>query len=262
MILFYEKNGIKLYYEIHGQEESKNKIVILPGWGNHRESFYPLINQLMKISTIYIIDLLGFGNSPFPQKTLTIYDYALFIKDWLEELAIENPTIICHSFGGRIGILLSGYYHLPIKQMVLMDSAGIKPQKTLPQRGKSMCYHILKWFGKILPKRIRKKYQTYLFSHFASKDYQNLKEEERQTFKNIVNEDLSYYLEDIKVPTLILWGEKDVDTPIKDGKMMEAKIEDSALISFAKGTHFSYLEYSNQINNIIYTFIKEKETDN
>jgi len=261
MTLFYEKNGIKLYYEIHGQEESQNKIVILPGWGNHRETFYPLINKLMPIGTIYIIDLLGFGNSPFPQKTLTIYDYTLLIKEWMEYLNIDSPTIICHSFGGRLGILLSGYYHVPTRQLVLIDSAGIKPKKTIFKKLKTMWYRILKGLGNLLPKKIKTRYRAYLFSRFASKDYQNLKENERETFKNIVNEDLSYYLEDISVPTLILWGEKDIDTPIQDGKTMESKIEDAALISFSRGTHFSYLEYKEQINNIIYTFVKEKEND-
>ena len=78
----------------------------------------------------------------------------------------------------------------------------------------------------------------------------------QKTFKNIVNEDLTKYLSNIKSETLILWGEKDLSTPLKDAKLLEKKINNSALIVLKNASHFSYLNYIYLTNKIIDEFIK------
>ena len=76
--MYYEKNGFKIYYEKIGANSNK-QILILPGWGNNRKTFNNLINKLKDKSQIFIIDYPGFGNSLFPNKNLTIYDYSNII---------------------------------------------------------------------------------------------------------------------------------------------------------------------------------------
>ena len=78
----------------------------------------------------------------------------------------------------------------------------------------------------------------------------------QKTFKNIVNEDLTKYLSNIKSETLILWGEKDLSTPLKDAKLLEKKINNSALIVLKNASHFSYLNYIYLTNKIIDECIK------
>ena len=91
---------------------------------------------------------------------------------------------------------------------------------------------------------------------FASSDYLALNALERETFKNIVNLDLTDYLENIKTETLILWGDKDTATPLSDGVLMKKKIRDSELIVFRNSTHYSYLENLDIVLRIIYIFFK------
>ena len=92
---------------------------------------------------------------------------------------------------------------------------------------------------------------------FASSDYKSLNKEERETFKNIVNLDLSNYLSDIKVETLLIWGDKDYDTPLMDGILMKRKIKNSELIVFKDSTHYSYLENLDVILRIIYIYFND-----
>ena len=56
-----------IYYEKHGT--GKNIFLILPGWGNTRETFTYIINSLKVDNTVYIIDYPGLGNSPIPKQT-------------------------------------------------------------------------------------------------------------------------------------------------------------------------------------------------
>ena len=69
--------------------------------------------------------------------------------------------------------------------------------------------------------------------------------------------DLTNYLSSINTNTLILWGEKDTDTPLKDGKLMHKKITNSELIIFPNCTHYCYLENTYVIIKIILCFLED-----
>ena len=112
-------NDFNIYYEQHGI--GKKEIVILPGWGDTRKTFYNMIDSLKEHYTIYIIDYPGFGNSLFPTRNLTIYDYAKLIKDFFNMLNIRNHIIIAHSFGSRISILLSTILNTSIEKLIIID---------------------------------------------------------------------------------------------------------------------------------------------
>lgn len=252
--MFFNTNNASLYYEKHGTGEKK--ILILPGWGNTRATFYNIINYFKEEYTIYIIDYPGFGNSPIPATPLTIYDYADLIINFMSEEKLVDPIIIAHSFGGRLTTLLTGYYKEQISKLILIDIATIKPKKTIRQKLKEKTYKCLKKCLNLLSPLKRETYNQKLIKIFGSSDYQNLNPIMQQTFKNIVNEDLKEHLQNIESDTLLLWGKKDQDTPLKDAIKINNLIKDSALIVFPDATHYSYLQYPILVNKIINEFIK------
>lgn len=255
--MYYNKNNYAIYYEKIGHNEQT--IVILPGWGDTRKTFNFLINELKENYTIYIIDYPGFGNSPFPNHDLTIYDYTNIIRDFLIEKNINNPTIIAHSFGGRIATLLTGYYKEKINKLILIDIAVIKRKKTFKIWSKEKIYKILKQIKILIPKKHKEWYHKKLINIFGSKDYRSLPKNMLTTFKNVIHEDLRFYLPSIENETLIIWGEKDKDTPLKDAKIIQKKVKNSALIVYPKASHYSYLEYPILTNRIIKIFLQNKD---
>ncbi len=255
--MYYKNENLSIYYEKYGTGE-KN-IIILPGWGDTRKTFDFLISNLEKDYTIYIFDYPGFGKTPFPNKDMTIYDYAEFFQDFITDKKLQESIIISHSFGGRISILLASIYNIKIEKMILIDAAGIKPKKKISQYLKQTLYKILKKAKLILPRKKRKLYQKWLLKKFSSTDYQALPPEMMKTFRNVIGEDLRKYLKEINTETLLIWGECDLDTPLLDGILMEKGIKDSALITIHHATHFSYLEQPFLVLRIINHFIKEKD---
>lgn len=248
-------DNITIYYEKYGNKQKT--ILILPGWGNTRESFHHIINYFKEDYSIYILDYPALGQSPIPSKTLTIYDYAELIIKFINHNNIKNPIIIAHSFGGRITALLTGYYKIQIEKIILIDIAGIKLKKTVKRFVKEKTYKLLRHLIKLLPRKRQKKLRQQLLNKFGSKDYNALPISMKETFKNIVNEDLTKYFQFIDSETLIIWGENDQDTPIKDAYKINKLIKNSALITLSKATHYSYLQYPYLVNKIIYEFIKE-----
>lgn len=253
--MYFKYKDIDLYYEKYGN--GKEELVILPGWGDTRKSFSHIISLLADYYTIYIVDYPGFGNTVFPPHDMTIYDYSDMIKEWLDSLSLENATLLGHSFGGRILITLTGYYHYNYEKIILMNAAGIKPKKTLQSVFRKRYYKLLMKMGNILPSSIRKKFKDYLFSHFASSDYKSLLPIMRKTFQNIISEDLTSYLEEINSQTLILWGNDDTSTPVKDAYLMRKKIKNSKLYVFKNTGHFTYLEQAIKTIELIAGFIEK-----
>ena len=254
--MFFNTNEISIYYEKHGN--SDKTIVILPGWGNTRATFRNIINCFKSDYTIYIIDYPGFGNSPIPSKTLDVYDYANIIREFFKEEKIVEPIIFAHSFGGRITAVLAGYYKIKFKKILFMDVAGIKPKKSVKQIIKQTLYKFLKKIIRLFPKIKQEYYMQKLVSHFGSTDYISLPPIMRNTFKNIVNEDLKIYFKNIDDEVLILWGKMDNVTPLNDAYKIRKLIKNSALIVLPECGHFIYLDAIIVTNKIIYEFIKEK----
>ena len=247
-------NNLNIYYEKYGT--SKQTILILPGWGNNRETFNYLINFLKNFFTIYILDYPGFGKSQLPNSDLTIYDYTNLIYQFIIKLKINNPIIIAHSFGGRITSLLTTY-NLKIKKLLLIDIAGLKPKFNLYLFIKTKLYKLLKKIVIFLPLKFKNKYQTYLFNLFASSDYQQLDKSLLKTFQNIISVDLTPYFSKINLETLIIWRKNDNITSLKEGYKINKLIKNSVLIPIENTKHFPYLENSYLVNKIIYEYLKK-----
>ena len=252
--MFFKTKYQTLYYEVYGKKDKY--ILILPGWGNTRSTFYNLINSLKNDYTIYIIDYPGFGNSPLPSKELTIYDYAHTINLFIKEKKILNPLIIAHSFGGRITSVLLSIYKIKVDKLLLIDVAGIKRHKNIKVLFNEILYKLLKKLKIFFPPLKRELYLNNLLNHFASNDYKEISPVMRNTFKNIIKEDLRKHYKNINCETLIIWGNQDKDTPLKDAYYLNKIIKDSGLIIYKNASHYSYLYYSDLTSKIIKEFTK------
>lgn len=255
--MYYKHKNMTINYEKYGN--CKKTIIILPGWGNTRNTFNYIINHFKDKYTIYIFDYPSFGKSPLPNKTLTIYDYADTIYDFLKKEKIIKPIIIAHSFGGRITSILLGKLNYKTNKIILIDVAGIKESKNIKVSIKTIIYKLLIKLTIFIPKRKRSNIKTKLFNTFSSSDYKELPEIMRQTFQNIVKENLLKYYKNIDCETLIIWGENDKDTSIKSAYILNKIIKDSGLVIIKNGNHFSYLKNPYTFNIIIEEYISKKE---
>ena len=77
----------------------------------------------------------------------------------------------------------------------------------------------------------------------------------QQTFINIINEDLISLLPKIKIPTLLIWGENDKNTPLADARTMEQTVSNSKLVILAKAGHFSFVDKIEEFVNNIKKFV-------
>lgn len=153
--------------------------------------------------------------------------------------------------------MLFGRGLINAKKIVLIDSAGIKPKRSINYYLKVGFYKIGKFFLELLPNtKGIKKFKEKLRNSVGSSDYKASSPVLKDTLKNIVNEDLSDLLPKISCPTLLFWGTLDTATPFADGRKMKELIPDSGLIEYNGSSHFSYLENINNFNAVVNEFLK------
>lgn len=234
--MFAKIGQLSIYYQTVGYGKD---LVFLHGWKQNVSNFWPIIDLLKKDFKLWLIDLPGFGRSDMPQKPLSIGDYAKIVADFISENHIKNPILLGHSLGGNVAIKLAGNYPNLISKLILEDSSGIRPKQSLKNIPLLLVAKLIKF---LIPnifnfkEKLRAKFYTAIGSDYLGAD------KLRDTFVKIVNEDMSTDARKITVPTLIIWGEKDLSVPLERGRKLYHLIKNSKLEVIESAGHFPHLE--------------------
>lgn len=249
-------NNLKINY-IDTLEKSEEKVcVILHGWGSNIDLHSYMINALQNNMRVIALDMPGFGKSEEPGKAMNVEDYSRFVAEFLKALDVKSASFIGHSFGGRIIIKINELSLFPMQKAVLIDAAGIKPKKKLSTIIRIKFFKLATKFFQI--PIIDKMYPGYIDNmrkKMGSADYAAASPIMRASLVQVVNEDLTEHLSKIKSPALLIWGENDEDTPLKDGQLMNKLIPDSRLVIIKNAGHFSFLDEIETVNSEILNFL-------
>lgn len=252
-----EVDGYNIFYKITG--EGKKTAVILQGWGTSCEIYDSVAGSINEEYRVVQLDLPGFGASDEPREPWNVDDYADFFCKFMDALGIGKAVLIGHSYGGRMIIKLAARKecNFEISRIVLIDSAGIMPKRSFKKRMKIKKYKVLKkLFNVKLVYALFPELIDAWRSQQGSEDYKNASLMMRQCMVMAVNEDLTHLLSKIKQETLLIWGERDTDTPLADGKTMEEKIPNSGLAVIPGTGHFSFLENPGVFRSIMRAYFQ------
>ena len=254
-----EIEGLKLFYEESGNPAGK-PVVILHGWGCNHTTVKSISACLEDGMRVISLDLPGHGKSEEPGEVWGSDDFATAVLKFIEKMNLETPSLIGHSFGGRTSIALAS--KLPkekLGKIVLVDSAGITPKRSLKYYYKVYSYKTIKKIAlTLLGEEKGKQYIEKLLKKKGSADYQAASPIMRSIMSKCVNEDLRKRFPDIKVPTLLIWGENDTATPLSDAKLMQKGIPDAGLVSFPNCGHYSFLDNPFGFKAVIREFFKKE----
>ncbi|MDE0637344.1 MAG: alpha/beta hydrolase [Candidatus Poribacteria bacterium] len=247
--MFIEINDLKIAYQVEG---TGTPVVLLHGWGGEANSFKPAFDWLSRSYQVYALDLPGFGLSEIPSTAWDASDYAKFLSAFFYKLNIDKAHLIGHSYGGRISIVMAAEEPEKVDKLILVDSAGIIPPRTVK-------YYIRVSVAKIgrlmrCCGTLGNRLADSIAQRVGSRDYQEAGPM-RATLVKSVNQNLRPLLPKIQASTLLIWGENDTDTPISFGKIMEKEIPDAGLVILKDAGHFSYLDQLPQFCEIVTNFL-------
>jgi pimeloyl-ACP methyl ester carboxylesterase len=248
-------DGLKVHYDLTGPEGCR-PVVLMHGWGCDHTTVRSIAAAIEQGMRVYNLDLPGHGRSDEPPVPWGVEEYTSLVERFCDMESIDDPVLIGHSFGGRIGLLMASRNR--ISRMVLVDGAGIKPRRGLSYYIKVYSFKAAR---KILPVICGRKTGQMLVDRWrgraGSADYRNSSSVMRAVMSRCVNLDLKHVMPMIKASTLLVWGGKDTATPLSDAKYMEKHIPDAGLVVFPDAGHYSFLDNAPAFRRVIREFFKK-----
>lgn len=241
------------YYHASHVGEQKGVLLFLHGWGSNSPLWFSSSLAFAEAGyELYFLDLPGFGKSQIPKKPFQLQDYADCVTTFMEKLAILNPVLIGHSFGGKTAVRIASKKTVPLAGLVLVDSSGL-PHTSFTTQTK---IGIAKTIKPLMELPFMRGMKSSLLRLSGSDDYIAFPEL-RETFINIIREHIEFELPQIQTMTLIVWGGDDENsyTPVNDVSVFERLIPHADAHIIQNAGHYSFLDNPSEFYDTVLEFL-------
>lgn len=192
------------------------------------------------------MDFPCFGASESTEEAWGVKEYADWLLKFMDQAGLDCPHVVAHSFGARVALKLFSAEKTRVNKLVLTGGAGLVKPRTPRYMRQIKRY-----------RRVKRLFPRFAEKHFGSEEYKSLSPLMKQSFKKIVNEDLSSCASEISAPTLLIYGKADTVTPpTEEGETFHSLIRGSTL-DIMEGGHFCFSENPKEFNFKLFTYLTE-----
>ena len=273
--VYLPENEFTIAYTDEGKGD--NTIILIHGLGSYLRAWEKNIGELSKTNRCIAIDLPGYGKSSKQPHSGMMTFYAGIVNELVTELKLQKVLIAGHSMGGQIAMTTALVYPEVVKGLILAAPAGFEPF-TKGQK---------QWFKEVMtldgvrlttPEAIQNNLATNFYrvpkdadfmitdriAMRSASDFKAYCYAVVQSVHGMVDNPVLDYLLDIKVPTLILFGENDNLIPnryLNPGRTIEiakngaSKIPNNKLVMIPRCGHFLMFEKPEIFNSETLKFL-------
>lgn len=231
-------------------------LIFLHGWGGSQLSLQPLASILKDLGyRSHVLEMPGHGKTEQMNKPWHMNDFAQWVGSEIKKLGITSYILIGHSFGGKI--ILEGLHSqiLHPEKIILININGIKPKNSVKKTFWKIASSVISPFKNISFLRPIKQ----LIYRYIIRETDYLKTDSkfnlRESFKLFNEENYNQLVSQITLPTLIIWGAKDTQTPLWMGEFLHNHIKNSKLVIVPEATHGLPLKQPQIIANLIDNYL-------
>ena len=233
--------GIRL--EVIRQGKGRRILFLHPHLGLHGADAF--VDALSAGAEVFAPSHPGFGRSELRKGMITVEDLSYYYLDVLEALDWSEVTVVGSSFGAWIAAAMAVKNTSRMSGLVLIDALGVKFSSGSGN-------DFLNFFATPRP-RLEELY--YHDASFARRGIPESSDEERSVIARNWDASALYgwnpYMHDpklrgrlprIRIPSLVLWGERDVIVPASLGISYAEELPRGAYESIAGAGHFPHIE--------------------
>jgi pimeloyl-ACP methyl ester carboxylesterase len=260
-----------------GPDDPEGTIVFIHGLSGSWQNWLENLPYFARTHRVVAMDLPGFGASQMPAEKISIPGYAKHVDALLDKLGIERAVIIGNSMGGFIGAELAITYGTIVEKLVLVSAAGLSIEHQRDERVLALLRafrNILAFGTGTLASRShtlasRHRTRRAMFGIVAAHPgklpaplvSEQLKGSGKPGFVDALDALTDYpirdRLDDIQVPTLVVWGEDDKLVPVEDAWEFGELIPDSRVVVYDDTGHVAMLERPDAFNALVEEFLAE-----
>lgn len=227
-------------------------VLFLHGLFGHSHNWLPTIEALAPDFQVWALEYPFFDDKRLTSvRALT--DYTL---SFMDAQGIESATLCGNSLGGQIAMDLGLKWPERTQKLILTGSAGLWEAQANGQLPKATRSFIRQQAQKVFydPKHVD--------DALVEKLYQSLKDRVYvRTLLRLARDTQAYTLENqlgqLKVPTLLLWGQDDQITPPAVARTFHQKIAHSRLVFLPECGHAPPLEQPQRFTQEVRKFMAE-----
>jgi pimeloyl-ACP methyl ester carboxylesterase len=262
MMEMIEVDGLRLAYERAG---AGPPLVLLHGYvGDGPATWRRQLDGLCDEFTVVAWDAPGAGGSSDPPESFGMAGYADCLAGFVDRLGLEKPHVAGLSFGGALALELYRR-HSAIPMTLILASAyagwgGSLPADVAQQRlQQALGLANLspdEFVGRLLPTMFSEATPPEAVDAFGA----SMLAFHPAGFRAMARasaEDLREVLPRIDVPTLLVYGDKDVRAPLTVAEDLEAAISGSTLVVLRDTGHACNLEAPEEFNRVVRTFLRD-----
>lgn len=252
--------GAKIRY-LEAGDAAKPTVILLHGLGAQAESWQLNIAALSANYRVIAPDQIGFGKSDKPFLKYRVGTFVDFLDKFMAELKIEKASLVGNSMGGWVAAWMAIKYPNRVEKIVLADAAGIIPKKVdinqIYRLNNSTRDEIRVNLKLIFANPLLQNNELLVDQFFTQRVIAN----DGYTINSLIEsikrkEDfLNDRLDEIKKPTLIIWGKQDGLLPVADANKFNKGISGSELQIFDNCGHAPQFEKAADFNKAVLEFL-------
>lgn len=252
--------GVRLHYAEQGHPTGE-ALIFLHGYSDSWFSFSRVLPWLSPSYHAFALTERGHGDSDKPECCYTLDDFAADVDAFMDALGIDHATLVGHSGGGLIAQRVALDYPNRVSRLVLIGTAA----KGSAFRGVSELGEFVRTLeDSVAPEFVREFQESTIYRPVPEEFLDTVVSESlklparvwRDYFEGVVLAD-AVQLGEIKVPTLILWGEQDSYPPREEQERLAREIPDATLKVYAETGHDVHWERPEQVVRDLEAFIKD-----
>jgi pimeloyl-ACP methyl ester carboxylesterase len=275
--------GLRIHYLTEGDGDPT--VLLLHGGGVDAAdfSFHATIPVLAERFQVLAPDWPGYGESASPSPGWAFADYVAFLGRFLDALHIERASLVGLSLGGGVALGFALDRPERVERLVLADSYGLgrellggaasylfvhSPLNELSWsilracgRNRSLARWTLRAALPCHPERATEDlvdaFIRLVRRPDAGASWRDFQRSETRWLR--YRTDLSDRLSELRMPTLLVHGERDPAVPVDWSKRAQARIAGSRLAIIPESGHVTPLEQPEAFNRVVRPFLAGDE---
>ncbi|MBI5488427.1 MAG: alpha/beta fold hydrolase [Deltaproteobacteria bacterium] len=201
-------------------------VVLIHGLAGNLTNWLHVAPRLAGRHRVLALDLAACGESERPRRPLTVRLYAAQVRALLEVLGLERAAVVGHSLGAMVAAQLALEFPARVSRLVLINPAGFQRMPLLLRAAghaflrESLLNALLpplwrKVLDKVFcePNEHTRGFVRNVESTYRREDIHALSAVIAALRRDFLECDFLAALHRVAVPTLLLWGQKDLLTP-------------------------------------------------
>jgi len=262
-----------VHYEVYGRGRP---VILLHGWLGSWGLWQKTMGYLGKYYRTYALDFWGFGESGKRQPTFAVQDFVSMVEQFMDRLGIIRAPLVGHSMGGTVSLSVAINHPERVSKVVVVGSPIVG--SSLAPLLKLAGYHsiALLVFNAMWALRFGLRVSAPIICSDPNWYEMIARDLSRTTLESFLNSiaslrrtDLRPFLNQISIPALGMYGDKDVIVSPKQWQPMQAGIPNILIKRYQKAGHFIMLDEPDHFMSSLKEFLDaeipangESEDDN